>query len=163
MEPVRRRKSQLILEFTQEYARAGFHGGGPCFYALFQKFPDGAAEIHIPCSKVRQTLERKGSDNGAAILQVALQSRGRSYSFSGGKRQPRDHLCQVPSKFDLMRFAEQSQQFGFVGAQQARFRNGDFFCRIGRPHPDNRIIVPQTLEEFRKAPRLAENKLHHFV
>jgi hypothetical protein len=120
-------------------------------------------EPGITSREVRQTLQCKSPDNRASVFQVAVQCRCCALSLCFIERQPRHHKRQVPSKFDLLSFGEQAQQFGFILLQQVRSNHRDLFRRVCRPHPHDRIFVPQTFDELRKAPRLLQNESCSFV
>jgi hypothetical protein len=69
----------------------------------------------------------------------------------------------MPAKLDLLRFGKQAQEFCFVTIQKARLLCGNFFRRIRRTHPQNRILTPQALDKLPKTSRVPENESRHFV
>src|SRR5579859_7455065 len=92
----------LGMQIFEELPSAGFHGGSAgeqrCFEELFTFVKEGG----VVARKIHESLEREGADNGAAIVEVAGQSGGGAFSFGWCKCQARNHLCEVPAKFDLV-------------------------------------------------------------
>ena len=121
-----------ILQLFQQFASSRFHSRGACSQALLKNPLRRSSQTRILPGEAGQTLQRKGFHDGTAIFQVALQGRGGARPLWPPQVEPRNDECQVPPQLDLLCFVQQTQQFLFVGFQQLRPRDGDFFRRIRR-------------------------------
>ena len=114
----------------------------------------------VTLRKLGQGLKCKSPDKGASIFQRTLQGLRRTDALRFCQRQKRNHLRQMPSQLNLLCFHEQTQQFGFVRFEQLRLNGGDLFGGVGRSHPYDRVVTPQTSDKFGEALGRMQNELY---
>jgi hypothetical protein len=69
----------------------------------------------------------------------------------------------MPLQFLLLGFGHQSQQFILVWLEQYRSLPRDLLGGIGRSHPNQRIVGPQTGDQFGKQARIFGHDCRYLV
>lgn len=113
--------------------------------------------------EIEESLECEGLYDEAAVVQVEAQGGGCTLAFVRRELKTRDHLGEVPTKFDLSCFGEKAEQFGFVGLKKLGTLGGDLFGGVGSAHAHVGIVVPEARDEFSKELWLFEDEAGDFV
>ena len=69
----------------------------------------------------------------------------------------------MPSQLPLIRLDQQAEELRLEWRQRIGANSGNLLGGVGGTHPDNRIVVPQTKNEFGETPGVLPDKFYNFI